>query len=274
MSSLFKIARPDVKRHASFEYLVRSPAHFSTRAMLNDAFERFPDKDKNFIEQFQGAGFDTRTFELYVSELLHATGFRSVGTAPYPDFVVEKKGTRIAIECTTANPSCPNPNNPYRPFHDESVGVDGVRRRSLHDVPVRFAGAIRNKMSHRVKAEGGLAYWELAEVLECPFVIAVQSFHEHGSLLFSGSAVASYLYGRFHYPEWDEDGRLRINVRAVESHQRSGREPIPSGFFDQPGSENVSAILWTNAGTIAKFARMGFEGIYPDAEVSAVRYGR
>lgn len=31
---------------------------------------------------------------------------------------------------------------------------------------------------------------------------------------------------------------------------------IPSDFFDQPGAENVSAVLFSNAGTIARFDRM------------------
>jgi hypothetical protein len=36
-----------------------------------------------------------------------------------------------------------------------------------------------------------------------------------------------------------------------------GQKVIPSGFFDLPGPENVSAVLFSNSGTISKFNRMG-----------------
>jgi hypothetical protein len=35
----------------------------------------------------------------------------------------------------------------------------------------------------------------------------------------------------------------------------------------------VSAVLWTNAGTVAKFTRMALAGPYPDAEVTKLRFG-
>ena len=50
-------------------------------------------------------------------------------------------------------------------------------------------------------------------------------------------------------------------------------EIIPSGFFNQSESENVSAVLWTNAGTVAKFSRMALAGPYPDENLSYLRFG-
>jgi hypothetical protein len=35
-----------------------------------------------------------------------------------------------------------------------------------------------------------------------PFVLAIQTFHEHGSLTFSNAAVVRYLYGIAHRPSW------------------------------------------------------------------------
>ena len=32
---------------------------------------------------------------------------------------------------------------------------------------------------------------------------------------------------------------------------------MPSGFFDEPGAANVSAVIFSNAGTLSKFDRMG-----------------
>jgi hypothetical protein len=57
--------------------------------------------------------------------------------------------------------------------------------------------------------------------------------------------------------EWEKvDGRL--HVRTVRRFDHSyGSKTIPTGFFDLPGAENISAVLFSNAGTIAKFDRMG-----------------
>lgn len=51
------------------------------------------------------SGFNTRTFELYFSELLHSEGFAPFGSEPQPDFTVAKNDVQISIECTTAKPS-------------------------------------------------------------------------------------------------------------------------------------------------------------------------
>lgn len=76
-----------------------------------------------------------------------------------------------------------------------------------------------------------------------------------GSMTFTHSALWPYLYG--HRIEWEMiDGQLITHAVKNPSHS-FGAKSIPSGFFDQPGAENVSAVLFSNAGTIAKFDRMG-----------------
>ena len=102
---LFNPSVPKKQLHPSFKLVQSSPRNKSTRRLMNDAFARFVEKDGNFVEQFQTTGFNTRTFELYVSELLHAEGFTFEGTEPQPDFCVSKNGVKVAIECTTANPT-------------------------------------------------------------------------------------------------------------------------------------------------------------------------
>src|SRR3954464_3077900 len=102
---LFNSTQPKRLLHPSFKLLEASPRNKSTRRLMNDAFARLIEKDGNFVEQFQTTGFNSRTFELYVSELLHAEGFAFEGCEPQPDFCVTKNGTSIAIECTTANPT-------------------------------------------------------------------------------------------------------------------------------------------------------------------------
>jgi hypothetical protein len=273
--SLFATKKPKKLLHPSFEVISSSPWSKSTRRMMNDAFARFVERDGNFIEQFQTTGFNTRTFELYVSELLHSEGFAPIGREPQPDFTVAKNGVQISIECTTANPSGNDAGLlAYRSVNEHDSDIADIRDRQENQVPIRIAGALRAKMQHRLdkKKEGGKAYWELPHVAGCPFVLAIQTFHEHGSLAFSNVGVIRYLYGIKHRPSWDDEGNLVIETDRVSQHKHAEKE-IPSGFFDLEGSENVSAVLWTHSGTVPKFTRMAITGPYPDDDVSVVRFG-
>lgn len=273
-TDLFSAVRPDPYLHPAFRLLASAPKYASTRRLMNDAFACLPDRDENFVEQFQTTGFDARTFELYVSELLRDEGFASVGHAPHPDFISEKAGVRVAIECTTANPTREGNGGivPYEAINKADADPASIEARARDEVPIRIGGALRNKMRHRVKDDRPKAYWELDAVRGAPFVLAVQDFHEHGALGFTSSSVARYLYGIGQSGSLDAAGRLVIEETRVDRH-RWGKKDIPSGFFDLEGSEHVSAVLWTNAGTAPKFTRMALAGLYPDANVTMVRFG-
>jgi hypothetical protein len=154
--SLFATKKPKKLLHPSFEVLSSSPWSKSTRRMMNDAFARFVERDGNFIEQFQTTGFNTRTFELYVSELLHSEGLAPIGSEPQPDFTVSKNGVQISIECTTANP----PGNDagllaYRSVNERDSDVADIRDRQQNQLPIRIAGALRAKMQYRLNKKNG-----------------------------------------------------------------------------------------------------------------------
>ena len=86
------------------------------------------------------------------------------------------------------------------------------------------------------------------------------------------SALDSYLYGYEHDWELDAAGKLNILPHKIDTHQW-GEKVISSGFFDLPGAENVSAVLFSNSGTIAKFNRMGVIGGFGSSRVLIVREG-
>lgn len=69
--------------------------------------------------------------------------------------------------------------------------------------------------------------------------------------------VGRYLYGLEHTPLYDESGKLSIEAEALVDHTW-GTKQIPSGFFNQPGSEVVSAVIINADGTINKFNRMAY----------------
>jgi hypothetical protein len=68
------------------------------------------------------------------------------------------------------------------------------------------------------------------------------------------------------------DGQLKTQAIKNGTHT-FGMKTIPSGFFDQLGAENVSAVLFSNAGTIAKFDRIGVVAGFGAAEHKYFRMG-
>ncbi len=127
-------------------------------------------------------------------------------------------------------------------------------------MPMKFGSCLTSKLNKKDK--NGRHYWEYDDAKGKPFILAVADFHHAasvkegpGSMVYTQSALWPYLYG--HRVEWEmADGKLVIKTLAQEEHT-FGKKIIPSGFFELPGAENISAVLFSNAGTISKFDRMG-----------------
>ena len=58
----------------------------------------------------------------------------------------------------------------------------------------------------------------------------------------------------------------------LKSHQY-GKKKIPSGFFNLPDAENVSAVIASNEATLTKFNRMGKIAGFGDRSITMTRYG-
>jgi hypothetical protein len=114
-------------------------------------------------------------------------------------------------------------------------------------------------------------YWELPHVSGKPFVLAIQSFASEDAQQLADTALIDYVYGLRTFGEFDDAGHLAIH--NAEMAQHVGSKEIPSNFFITPGAENVAAVLWTNSGTIAKFARMGFQRGIGSRGIRMVRTG-
>ena len=272
--SLFRVLKSRAQLHPSFLQLQSAARSNSTRLMMDEAFVRFSDKDGNFVQQFQTTGFDSRTFELYMSELLHSESFFIKAIAPQPDFLAEKDGMTIFIECTTSNPTDIGDAKirPYATFNEQDAHFQEIMFRLEEELPIRVGGALYSKLTKRFGKNQSLGYWNLPHVTGYPFVIAVQCFHEPGALSFSGAAVANYLYGFRQKPSWNNRGQLAIDSSPIVEH-RTNKKSIPSGFFALPEAKNISGVLWTNAGTVPKFTRIALSGPYPDKRVTALRFG-
>lgn len=226
--------------------------------MIDRLFGELGDRDGNFREQFQTSGFDARIWELCVYGLLVESGFHLQRDHATPDFVVNKDGVELALEVTTANLSAADDPSDFEPESEQEILLHTSER-----LPIKLGSPLFTKLNRR--------YWELEHVRGRPLLIAIESFAGGQSLWFADSSLASYLYGSRAIPWRLADGSLRVTTMPLAEH-RIGRKRIPSSFFNQPETENISAIIFSNSGTIAKFNRMALqEGIERDAIVKMIR---
>src|SRR5262249_41750637 len=127
------------------------------------------------------------------------------------------------------------------------------------------------------KSVQGLHYWQREESKGKPFLLAIADFHrpatgtEMGSMTYTQAALWQYLYGQRVYWEFEGD-QLLIKPEEIGQHEYGGKV-VPSGFFDIAEAENVSAVLFSNAGTLAKFDRMGVVAGFAAPRVSYLRAG-
>ena len=115
-------------------------------------------------------------------------------------------------------------------------------------------------------------YWEKKNVKGKPLVFAIADFQGGASMIMTRSGLPLYLYGYDYDWHRDSSGRLHITPRKVEKHHWRTKE-IPSGFFNQPGAENISAVVFNNSGTISKFLRMGMLAGFGSLRVTLTRVG-
>ncbi|MBX8621749.1 hypothetical protein K4754_06875 [Pseudomonas glycinae] len=249
--ALFETKLPVEKQHPAFHMLCTRPHWVPARAIMSEMMCHFIDVDGNFVEQFQTTAFDSRIWELYLYAAFLELGLFVNKEHEAPDFEVSNGKNKVFIEAVTVGPS---PNDPPLPPPNSHTPI----RRTLEEVkellktraPIRFGSALYSKLNRKNK------YWDLEHVKGHPLVFAVADFHEDQSMTWSSPALLEYLYAVTHDFTYDDAGQLIISPLKIEKHEYQGKT-IPSGYFFQPGAENVSAVLFSSSGTISKFNRMG-----------------
>jgi hypothetical protein len=243
MVDLFEPVVPEDRLNERFKTVAFAPGYAPARATMREAFARMGERDRNFIEQFQTSGLDARVSELYLFAAFDAAGLHPYSVGDAPDFMLRGHSHDWAVEATTANPSGGGPPPPLPDEHDAlQAYIDG-------ELVVRLGGALFSKLNRR--------YWELDHVAGKPLVLAIQNFASEEAHQLADTALIDYLFGLRTFGEVDGSGHLQIYNAEVAEHV--GSKTIPSHFFALPEARNISAVLWTNSGTVAKFARMGFQ---------------
>jgi hypothetical protein len=248
---LFTALAPEDRLHRAFKLLQSMDPWLPARGIMTEMMRHFVDVDGNFVEQFQTTAFDSRIWELYLYAALLEMGLIVNKEHHAPDFEVRRYRKKVFIEAVIVGPSPKD-----LPLEKDGSGMPEVRSpQAVRDLlktrmPIRFGSALYSKLN-RAKP-----YWELEHVKGHPLVFAIADFHEDQSMTWTSPALLEYLYGVTHDFKFDDAGQLLISTLKIETHEYNGKV-IPSGFFLQPGAQNISAVLFSASGTLSKFNRMG-----------------
>jgi hypothetical protein len=237
--------------------LLLQPSHHVAAWLLNQIYLALPNPDKCWAGDCQTAHTHTRMWE---AQLL--ASFREQGllvTQPHlsPDFHIENRlGGEAWVEAVTANPSVPYnhvASNPSSPPEDSN-------ERFLGPAAVRFAKTLGSKLQR--------CYNQMQHVANKPFVIALADFHAPSSMVWSREALIGYLYGML--TEVVVVGERRIASSKSASHLM-GPTRFPAGLFCNNAHSELSAVIFSNACSIAKFNRVG---VSAGAITNGLRYIR
>lgn len=260
---LFTIIVPEEKIHPFFRRLTEEPAFSCAKGIIGEMMPHYIDIDGNFIEQFQSAGFDARIWELYLNSYLIEEGFEFDRSHFAPDFNVNKYGHKVCIEATIVGRKAPLTEEDAR-IPAREYSKEELIEKSLGEMPIRFGSPLFSKLKKK--------YWEHEHVAGNPLVIAIADFHDKQSMLWSSTSLPSYLYGVRHDSYHDEEGKLNIEPIQIDMHKFGDKE-IPSGYFFQPDSEHISAVMFSNSGTVSKFNRMGMQAGFGSKDIMLIRTG-
>lgn len=239
--------------HSYFKILKNEPRFEAARNIIREIAHSFTDVDGNFIREFQTNGFNSRLWELYLHMYLYRSGFEFDRLNQSPDFCIKRKlfGYECFIEAVTANASG---NTPIEDVASIALEVPSLEYLQNY-VPMRFGSALTSKLYKKNSSGQDDRYWNKAHVQGKPFILAIHDFHFPGSMTWSRTALAEYLYG-WYYQVSNVHSTPQYIATPIDCHKWEDKT-IPSNFFSLPESENISAVLFTNAATITKFNRMG-----------------
>ena len=232
------------------------------RSIIEPMMHWYEDVDGNFIEQFQTTGFNARIWELYLFATFVEMEYHLDRTHRVPDFTCNGVLGEFNVEAMTVNPTEHKGGRliPQPPRNTEKEKRDFL----CEYMPIKFGSTLTSKLAKK--------YWEKPHVAGNPFLFAIQDFSAPGSMVYTRSALPTYLYGYEFDWTYGSNGLLKIIPKKIAEH-RWGSKVIPSGFFDLPDAENVSAVLFNNSGTIAKFKRMGVLAGFGSRRLFLIRAG-
>ena len=238
--------------------ILSNPVRHSAAWTLNQVYLALPKPDQNFVSDFQTGNFHTRLWELYLLACFREQGLEIFQDHKSPDFHLRNWAGEAFVEAVTANPE-----KPYNHANSQPVfaPVNPVERQ-LGEAAFRYAKTLRSKLQKN--------YHKMPHVIGKPFAIGIADFHAPSSMTWSREALPSYLYGSSAQVE-EKDGKAIAINKPAERLMVKG--DIPAGLFCDPQNNYLSAVIHSNAGTIAKFNRMGYLAGYQYPGLKIIRTG-
>jgi len=257
---LFKLLVPENKLNPSLEKIINNKGYSPAVELLKDITSNLYDRDGNFAKDFQTTGFDARVWEIYLDCYLKEEKFDIDYSEDVPDFICSKSGESLAIEAVTVGRN----HNPRELDQFISEIQNKTEKYSLDSMALRFGSPLFSKLNKK--------YYNQDVVKGKPLIFAISDFYEHFSMAITHASIINYLYATEDIPTFDSKGKLIIESKEIVSHKK-GSKDIPSGFFSQPGAENISGILFSNNGTISKFNRIGLANGFGDKSLAIKQIG-
>ncbi len=244
-------ARPalhDVKGRTPSEVfsLLGSASHAPAAWTLNELYLAMPRPDRNWAGDCQTGNFHTRLWEAQLLASLREQGLLVTQPHDSPDFRIENRRGDVAwVEAVTANPPVP-----YDHIHAGRADMPTERREVFFGAAaLRFAKTLGNKLAKR--------YERLPHVEGHALMIAVADFQAPGSMVWSREGLIGYLYGEGAHAV-DTDGRRRANV--IQATRLLGEAGFSAGLFADDRQGELSAVIFSNACSVAKLNRVAVSG--------------
>ena len=241
MRDLFELVVNGTQASPSFMQLRSDPIYGTTRALMNRLFSELPKPDGNFVEDFQTTGFESRVWELYLFAL-GEDGIWSVDRpCEVPDYHFSRFGEKVWLEAVIAGPAQrlrdPSEQGDFQKFVDNGLAF-------------RFGTPLKRKLEH--------GYGDLSHVKGRSFVIAIADFAQTHPVPWTEHGLRRYLYGHDYIMTSDVGRPLEGRTTQIAAHHYDSKT-IPSSFFGLPGAEHISAVVFSNSGTVDKFHRKAFD---------------
>jgi hypothetical protein len=250
-------------QHPRFLRLRNSVVHAGARNLMNEVFAEMGDSDGNFVKDFQSGGFDARIFEMCLYAAFREINLEIDKSQDSPDFLLSTHGMKAAVEATTVNPE---DSIKHQNSLEQLVQItnEEIYSKILDEVPIKVGGPLNDKKKKK--------YWNLPQCKDLPLIFAIQDMHEPASLCVPDIALCTYLYGIREQFILDKAGNIICTNEKIDRH-RMEKKDISSNFFNQEGSEYISAVLFSNSYTVPKFLRMAYLAGWGHEQINLFKEG-
>ncbi len=221
-------------------------SHVPAAWTLQQLYLALPKPDRNWVSDCQTSNFHTRLWEAQLLAAFREQGLLVTQSHESPDFRIENRlGGEAWVEAVTANPSVPY-NHVNAPHSVAPVAREEI---FFGSAALRFAKTLGNKLDR--------GYDRLPYVTGKPFMIAIADFQAPASMIWSREGLIGYLYGEGAQVA-DVGGTPR--AVAMPATHLLGPSAFPAGLFADDRHAELSAVIFSNACSIAKLNRVAVSG--------------